>query len=389
MPWKESHLMNERMRFVVRLESGERMTDLCQEFGISRKTGYKFWERYQAQGPEGLFDISRRPLNSPYRTPDAIVKLIIDLKHEKSTWGAPKIREYLARRHSGIRLPTMGTIHCILKRNGLVKRRKIRPRSSGLITKSGVRQSSSPNELWCADHKGEFKVGDGRYCYPLTVSDHYSRYLLGCEAMETTKFGATKAACEWIFREYGMPKAIRTDNGPPFGHPSGLFGLSRLTVWWMRLGISIERIEPGHPEQNGRHERMHLTLKQSTTRPAASNILAQQEKFDAFREEFNQERPHEALDMETPSTVYSKSDRSFPDVLPEPEYPLHDITRSVGSTGLVSMTRHNEAFYLAQTLAGETVGLREEDEYMWKISFMNYDLGVYDAKTRRFTRSIS
>jgi putative transposase len=279
----------------------------------------------------------------------------------------------------------MGTVHCILNRNGLVKKRKIRPRTDGLITKSGVRHTITPNELWCADYKGEFKVGDGRYCYPLTISDHYSRYLLGCEAMETIKFRATRSACEWIFKEYGLPEAIRTDNGPPFGHPSGLFGLSRLTVWWMRLGISIERIEPGHPEQNGRHERMHLTLKQSTTRPAATSILAQQEKFDVFREEYNQERPHESLNMQTPSTIYVQSGRSFPEILPEPEYPLHDMTRIVGTTGMVSMTRRSESFYLAQALAGETIGLREEDEDMWKISFMDYDLGVYDAKIRKFT----
>lgn len=384
MPWRESHRMNERMRFVVRLGDGEKMTDLCQEFGISRKTGYKFWERYKARGPEGLCDLSRRPIRSPRRTPMAMVELILGLKSERPTWGAPKLREYLVRKHADIQLPTVPTIHGILKRNGLVQKRKRRPRVDDLVSRSGTRQTAIPNELWCADYKGEFRMGNGQYCYPLTISDHYSRFLLGCEAMETTKFGETRAACEWVFREHGLPQAIRTDNGPPFGHPQGLFGLSRLSVWWMKLGIRIERIEPGHPEQNGRHERMHLTLKQATTRPAATNILAQQEKFDSFREEYNQDRPHEALGMETPNSVYTNSERIFPEALPEPEYPFHDETRIVRPNGQVVMHRRSESFYLAQVFAGETIGLREEDDNIWKISFLNLDLGFYDGRTRKF-----
>ena len=277
MPWKVTEPMNERMRFVVRREAGERMTDLCAEFGISRKTGYKLWSRYQEFGPEGLYDVSRRPRRTPNQTPKDIQQLILALKQRRPSWGAKKLKVVLEQKHPGVKFPALSTINQLLARHGLVKRRKRRRKAT--YYQGELRQTSAPNEVWGADFKGEFRLGNRRYCYPLTVTDHFSRYLLGCEGLENTKGQPAKAVFEMIFREFGLPDAIRTDNGAPFAS-TGLAGLTRLSAWWIRLGISLERIEPGHPEQNGRHERMHLTLKQETTRPAADNELQQQERFD-------------------------------------------------------------------------------------------------------------
>ena len=370
-------MIDERMRFVIRLKDGESMAALCREFQISRKTGYKVFERYQQCGLEGLSDRKRRPFRYANQLPEPIEAAIVAARREKPTWGARKIRERLLRRlPHAVKVPACSTIHAVLDRHGLVTRpRRSRTRSEGTPLSAGL----NPNDLWCADYKGEFLLGNKRYCYPLTVTDHASRFLLLCEALESNKEDSAFRAFERLFQERGLPQAIRSDNGVPFASPNGLFNLSKLSVWWLRLGISIERIRPGHPQQNGRHERMHLTLKQETTRPAAANILQQQAKFDAFLEEFNQERPHEALQMKSPADVFIPSRRLYQGI-PEPHYPFHDKTVVVTSCGRLCLFR--KKINLSTSLAGQAVGIKEVDQGIWLVSFMDYDLGYIDLEEK-------
>ena len=276
--------MDERLRFVARLLDGEKMAVLCREFDISRKTGYKLFNRYKDFGLEGLSDRSRRPCRHANQLPFQIEKRIVELKRERPSWGAPKIRERLRRLYPEVHTPAISTVHAVLDRHGLVKRRRQRRAKARGTALSTPR---APNALWCADYKGEFMLVDRRYCYPLTVSDFASRYLIACEALSSTKETYAFSVFERVFKEFGLPQAIRTDNGVPFASPHSLFGLSKLSVWWLRLGIHIERIKPGHPQQNGRHERMHLTLKKETTKPAANNFLQQQGRFDEFIDCYN------------------------------------------------------------------------------------------------------
>lgn len=370
-------MIDERMRFVIRLKDGESMAALCREFQISRKTGYKIFERYEECGLEGLSDRKRRPFRYANQLPEPIEAAIVAARREKPTWGARKIRERLLRRlPHAVKVPACSTIHAVLDRHGLVSRpRRSRTRAAGTPLSAGLH----PNDLWCADYKGELLLGNKRYCYPLTVTDHASRYLLLCEALESNKEDSAFRAFERLFHERGLPQAIRSDNGVPFASPNGLFNLSKLSVWWLRLGITIERIRPGHPQQNGRHERMHLTLKQEATRPAAANILQQQAKFDAFLEEFNQERPHEALQMKSPADVYSASRRLYQGV-PEPHYPFHDRTLVVTSCGRLCL--HRKKINLSTSLAGQAVGIKEVDDGIWLVSFMVYDLGYIDLEEK-------
>ena len=369
--------MEERLRFVARLLEGEAMSEVCREFGVSRKTGYKIFERYKDHGLEALSDRSRRPIRYANQLPGQIESLIIRCKQEKPHWGARKIRELLVRRLDGdFRLPAKSTIHAVLCRHGLVKPlNPPRRRAAG----TPLSQGRAPNDLWCADFKGEFKLGDGRYCYPLTVTDHASRYLLLCEALESTREDPAITAFEQLFKERGLPSAIRSDNGVPFASPNGLFNLSKLSVWWLRLGVAIERIKPGHPQQNGRHERMHLTLKQQTTRPAGMNSLQQQAKFDEFLREFNEERPHEALDMKRPAEVYAASTRPY-DGLPDLAYPLHDRDVLVTACGRICM--HRKRINVSTVLAGQRLGIKEVDQGIWIVSFMSYDLGFIDLEQK-------
>jgi transposase InsO family protein len=369
--------MDERMRFVIRLQDGESMTSLCRQFGISRKTGYKIVERYEQSGLEGLSDRTRRPFRYANQLPEPVEAAIVAAKKEKPHWGARKIRERLLRRlPHAVKVPACSTIHAVLDRHGLVTHAaRSRPRAQGTPLSEGLH----PNDLWSADFKGEFQLGDKRYCYPLTVTDHASRYLLLCEALESTREELAFRAFERLFSERGLPRAIRTDNGVPFASPHGLFQLSKLSVWWLRLGISIERIKPGHPQQNGRHERMHLTLKKEATRPAGANFLQQQAKFDAFIEEFNGERPHEALAMQCPGELYTPSPRVYSGI-PEPHYPFHDRTVIVTNCGRLCLYR--KKINLSVTLAGQAVGIKEVDTGIWLVSFMHYDLGYIDLEEK-------
>ncbi len=369
--------MDERLRFVSRLLDGEAMTDVCREFGISRKTGYKIYQRYQKLGLEALSDRSRRPVRYANQLPPQIEGLIVNLKRQKPHWGARKIRELLVRRLDGdIRIPAKSTVHAVLHRHGLVTALgRCRHRATGTPLSAGT----MPNDLWCVDYKGEFKLGNGRYCYPLTVSDHASRFVLLCEALESTREDPAISAFEQLFAERGLPQAIRSDNGVPFASPNALFNLSKLSVWWLRLGVSIERIRPGHPQQNGRHERMHLTLKKEATRPPGMNCLQQQARFDAFVHEFNVERPHEALAMKCPAELYSASSRPYQG-LPELTYPLHDRDVLVTACGRICM--HRKRVNISTVLAGQRLGIKEVDDGIWIVSFMHYDLGFIDLEQK-------
>ena len=349
--------MDERLRFVARLLEGEKMAVLCREFDITRKTGYKIFSRYKDCGLEGLTDRSRRPYRQANKLPVQIETLIVQCKREHPSWGAPKIREKLRRRRSDFQTPAISTVHAVLDRHGLVNHgRKRRHRAQG----TALSRPLAPNDLWCADYKGEFMLADKRYCYPLTISDFASRYLLGCEALATTKETYAFSVFQRVFKEFGLPKAIRTDNGVPFASAHALFGLSKLAVWWLRLGIAIERIRPGHPEQNGRHERIHLTLKKEATKPAAHNLLQQQAKFDAFLDCYNHERPHQGLKMRYPAELYSSSPRPYRG-LGEQRYPLHDRTITVTQCR-VCMNRRK--INLSLVFAGQNTGVKQIDEYV-------------------------
>ena len=372
--------MDERLRFVARLLEGEKMAVLCREFDISRKTGYKIFARYKDCGLEGLTDRSRRPYRQANRLPVQIEALIVQLKREHPSWGAPKIREKLRRRLNDLpHLPAISTVHAVLDRHGLVSRsrgRSARYKAEG----TALSVPTAPNDLWCADYKGEFMLVDRRYCYPLTITDFASRYLLCCDAQSSTQMRYAFTVFERAFKDFGLPRAIRTDNGAPFASTSAFFGLSKLSVWWLRLGIAIERIRPGHPQQNGRHERMHLTLKKEATRPAAKNFLQQQARFDRFLHDFNHERPHQGLGMKYPAELYGPSPRPYRG-LPELHYPLHDRAITVTRCGRVCFG--SRKINLSQAFAGQTVGVREVADHVWLISFMHYDLGFFDHESGR------
>ena len=369
--------MDERLKFVARLLDGEKMAVLCREFDISRKTGYKLWSRYKDCGLRGLTDRSRRPYRQANQLPFQVEKRIVALKQDHPSWGAPKIREKLRRLNLGISLPAISTVHAILDRHGLVRRRgRTRRHAEG----TALSRPATPNDLWCADYKGEFMLADRRYCYPLTVTDFASRFLLGCEALSTNKEIYAFSVFERVFKEFGLPRAIRTDNGVPFSCTNAIFGLSKLSVWWLRLGIAIERIKPGHPQQNGRHERMHLTLKKEATKPAAKNFLQQQAKFDAFVHCFNQERPHQALQMHCPAECYAPSPRPYRG-LDTLEYPFHDRTVTVTRCGRICLGRRK--INLSKVFAGQNVGVKEISDRIWLVTFMQYDLGFFDHETCR------
>ena len=377
MPWNECKPMDERLRFIARLLEGEKMAPLCREFGISRVTGYKLYERYKACGLDGLNDRSRRPYRQASKLPFQIERSILGIKREHPSWGAPKIRDKLLRELPMVKPPAISTVHAVLDRHGLVTRRKRRRYKAEGTPLNGA---AEPNGLWCADYKGEFQLGNRHYCYPLTISDYRSRYLLACEGVTSTKTDFAFSVFESVFKEFGLPRAIRTDNGTPFASSHAMFGLSKLSVWWLRLGIRLERIRPGCPQQNGRHERMHLTLKKETTKPPAFNFLQQQERFDRFIDVYNNERPHQALGGACPGDLYTPSVRAY--VPPgEPEYPFHDRTVRVTRCGRICVGKRK--INLSQVFAGQMLGLREVEDQVWLVSFLNYDLGFFDSQEDR------
>lgn len=346
------------------------VTELCGLYGISRKTAYKWIERYIRLGPAGLEEQSRRPHHSPNATAPDIVEAFVQARLRHPSWGAKKLIPLVQKRFPQTQLPHPSTVCDLLKRNGLVpkqrKRRRIghpgRPNS----------QILAPNDTWCADFKGQFKTRDGLYCYPLTVTDGFSRFLLGCQALHSTAVAGAKPVFTRLFKEYGLPQRIRTDNGVPFATHT-LARLSSLSAWWIKLGVLPELIEPGKPQQNGRHERMHRTLKAEATRPPAGNLAAQQRKFNRFCHEFNYERPHEALDQHTPASVYEYSPRPMPDKIPPLEYPDRFEVRYVSANGGI---RWNcEWVNVSSVCAGEYIGLEEIDDGIWNVYFGPLKIG--------------
>ena len=379
MPWMETEPMKERMRFVADAERElYSMSELCERYGISRRTGYKWLDRYEANGPAGLTERSRAPHRCPHRIDAGIATAIVEARRQHPSWGPRKLLAWLEDRRPEHEWPAASTVGDLLKGRGLVQPRRRRrhwdhPGAPTVVTEAA-------NDLWTTDFKGQFPTRDGQYCYPLTIVDHHSRYLLACAALASVRTADTRAIFERVFREVGLPAAIQSDNGTPFCS-TGLHGLSALNVWWMRLGIRPVRIEPSHPEQNGAHERMHRTLKAETTRPPAVNRRGQQRKFEAFRYTYNHERPHEALGQQPPARRWHPSRREYPRTLPKPEYPGHHLVRLVGSAGTIGF--RGQQVFLSRALEDEYVGLEESGDGIWSVHFANLLLGKFSERDFR------
>ena len=379
VPWRSTSPEMEQIRFIERWESGgETFLDLCQAFGISRKTGYKRVNRFQACGRDGLGDLSRTPHRCPNRTERAVAEHLIAARQAHPTWGPKKLVAWLKDRQPWVRWPAPSMVGDLLGRAGLVHRRKGRRRTAPWS--QPFVQAELPNDLWCIDFKGWFRTGDGVRVNPLTVEDAYSRYLLACHGLRQPRGFQVSQVMERAFREYGLPWAIRTDNGSPFASV-GLGGLSSLAVWWIKLGIIPERIKPGHPEQNGRLERLHRTLKAETASPPQSTWQRQQRAFKDFRSSYNQERPHEALDQQPPSRRYSASVRPYPKRVDSPEYESGTTVRRVRSNGEIKW--QGQLVYLSEALCGEPVGLTPQDERFWTIRFGPLQIGLLDSYANR------
>jgi len=365
MPWKESCIMDQRVQFVADFVAQRfAFSELCRRYGVSRRTGYKWAQRYLEQGPPGLNDRSTAPGSHPNQIEQEVVDALLAMRLRHTSWGAKKLLVKVQQQHPQWKLPARSTVCDILDRHGLVAK-KPRRRAIGHPGKPDS-QVVRPNDCWSADFKGQFKLGDGSYCYPLTVTDNYSRYLLGCQALPGTLLEPSKRVFTRLFQEYGLPRWIRTDNGSPFAAPS-LGRLTRLSAWWIRLGVMPQFIEPGKPQQNGRHERMHRTLKDETTKPAAANPRAQQRKFNVFRREYNEDRPHEALDMHTPAQLHQVSPRPMPTKLLPLEYPDRFETRLVSGNGGIRWRKH--WVNVSAALIGEYVGFEELDDGLWEVYF--------------------
>jgi putative transposase len=350
------------------------MTDLCAIYGIARETGYYWLRRYQQGGLEALRDRGRAPERHPNQTPERTERAVLELRREHMSWGPRKLKRVLEREAPQRAWPAASTIGALLAREGLVVPRKKRRRTPPYTEPFAA--ADAPNRVWCADFKGWFETQDGERIDPLTITDACSRYLLRCQQVEKTNGEQVQAIFEAAFRECGLPAAIRTDNGPPFASRA-IAGLSRLAVWWMKLGIVPERIAAGHPEQNGRHERMHRTLKQETASPPAANRRAQQRAFDRFRREYNEERPHEALAMQTPASVYTPSERGYPPRVPEPQYGSDFLVRRVPASG--DFKWKGQRIFLSETLMGEAIGLLPLDERVYTVYFAAFPIARFDS----------
>lgn len=375
MPWSQGPV-EERSRFVNEAQHGPfTMRELCELFGVSRKTGYKWLERYAAGGLAGLQDVSRAPRHHPNQTAAEIVDRVLAARRKYPDWGPRTLRAWLEGQDPGVRWPAASTIGTLLERAGLRARRR-KPRRPGPAWQTPRTRAERPNQVWSADYKGEFRLGEGTLCYPLTLMDAHSRYLLMCRGLSALSGRSTRREFEMAFREFGLPEVIRTDNGPPFGS-SGLLRLSALSVWWVKLGIRLERSRPAHPEDNGAHERMHRTLKAATTRPPAQTATAQQQKFDAFLQIYNEERPHQALDFQAPARRYTASPRGYPDPVPEPQYPTHFEVRRIRKGQLKWRSR---MCYVSKALSGELVGLEPVDDGIWSVYLGPVLLGRFNER---------
>jgi putative transposase len=379
MPWLETSPMGERMEFVRECASGLfTMTELAAQYGISRKTGYKWLGRHDTEGVLGLQDRSRRPHHSPQATEAELLAALIAVRKRHPHWGAKKLLTVAARRAPTADWPCAATVATHLRVAGLISTRRRRHPPVPAAARPR-RPITAANEVWTTDFKGEFLTGDRRYCYPFTLRDGFSRFVLRCDALTAHTLAVTRPCFERAFAEYGLPDRIRSDNGPPFGGP-GLGRLSTLAVWWMRLGIVPERIDPGHPEQNGSHEQFHAVLKAHTARPPAASAPMQQRRFHRFCAEYNHERPHEALDQAVPATRYHASRRSLPRRLPPLEYPGHAELRRVDQNGYVSWRR---PLFVSVALAGQAVAFEEVDDGLWTLTFATVVLGRFDERQHR------
>jgi transposase InsO family protein len=381
MPWRAVSVMDEKLSFIAEwLRGDEPRASLCGRYGISRETGYEWWRRYEAEGPSGLVERSRAPHRHGRSMPAHVAAALIALRRSKPYWGPKKLLAILRERTPEQRWPSPSTVSELFRREGLSEpRRRVRRMLEVGQPFAGI---CGANDAWCIDFKGWFRTGDGERCDPLTVSDAYSRYLLGLRIVEPVGAAVTEQMDE-LFRRHGLPAAIRSDNGPPFASGAA-GGLTRVSARWAKLGIRLERIQPGRPEQNGRHERMHWTLKREACRPPSANARAQQARFDAFRAEFNQERPHEALGQIPPARVYASSPRPMPDRIAEPIYDADEEVRHVRTSGEIRW--RGGLLFVSEALVGEAVAIRERDDGHYLIRFADVPLLLIDRTTGKAAR---
>ena len=381
MPWKEMSVMDAKLLFIGDCLRGEEpMTVLCERYGISRETGYVWRRRYEAAGPAGLLERSRAPHRHGTATAAELVVRIIAARRRKPHWGPKKLLAILEREDAAAAWPSASTIAAILRREGLSAPRRRRRRA--LSVEQPFAAVAAANDAWCIDFKGWFRSGDGTRCDPLTVSDAFSRYLLGLEIVAPVT-EAVAPVVERLFQEHGLPAAMRSDNGPPFAS-TGAGGLTRLSAHWVKLGIRLERITPGQPQQNGRHERMHGTLKAEACRPPQPSPAAQQARFDAFRQEFNHERPHEALGQRPPARFYSPSPRPWPKRIEDPCYGPHEAVRRVRSSGEIKW--RGTTIFVSEALTGEPVGIHQREDGHWLVRFADVPLLLIDRATQKIAR---
>jgi len=384
MPWKETCAMDEKLRFVAAWEGGEyTVRELCEGFGVSRKTGYKWLARYEREGLDGLKERSRARHTQAEALSEAMVQELLSAKWRRPRWGPKKIRDWLVGSRPEEGWPAASTIGEVYKRHGLVKPRKGRRRR--VAPGEPLSDCGANNAVWSSDFKGQFRLGTGQWCYPLTVSDNHSRYLLACRGLSAPTEAQVWGWFEEVFRTYGLPEAMRTDNGSPFASVA-LGGLTRLSVWWVKLGIRVERIAPGHPEQNPRQERFHRTLKEETASPPKATRAAQQRAFDRFRAQYNGERPHESLGGLPPGACYEPSRRCYPRRLAEVEYAEGIAVRRVRSNGEIKW--RGETVYVSEALRGERVGLEALEETRWSVYFSHLKLGILDERVGRIMRPV-
>jgi transposase InsO family protein len=379
MPWKEINVMSQKLEFVLKSFKMEKsFTELCTEYGISTKTGYKWKERFFEEGVEGLKEKTRKPHRSPTHLPEEVICEIIRIKKTKLHWGPKKIREVYAHNHPHARIPARSTVERILQKAGFVeprrRRRKIDPEriQNRIVPKK-------PNDLWTVDFKGWWYTKEREKCEPLTVRDEFAKYIFSIAILEKADISSVKREFELIFKQYGLPKMIRSDNGPPFASHMSIHGLTRLSAWWLSLGIQLDRIDPGSPQQNGAHERMHLDIKKELEGKIAGSLKMHQNVFNVWRKEFNDERPHEALRMKTPAMVYVKSERKYDGPVEYLEYPGGYISRQVNDRGYINHKGHR--VFITNALGGYNVGLKMQGKSSCDVWFHSTLLGEIDLKS--------
>jgi len=390
MPWQTQSPMSQRLEFirlVLHRPPGQSIREVCHATGITEKTGHKWLQRYAAGGPAAMADRSHAPLIPAHQIAPVVVEAVLALREEHPTWGARKLREVLRRERPDEPWPAASTITTLLKRAGLLVSRRRTRRERASWAYGHLTRAEAPNDVWAADFKGEFRLLSGPYCYPLTLSDLFSRYVLAVDGLPGIASEGAQMYCTRCFERYGLPRVIRTDNGVPFGTPTALGGLSALSVWWIHLGIRPERITPGAPQENAEHERMHRTLKAETTIPASATLEAQQRRFDRWRHTFNERRPHEALAGARPADRYECSPRSFPRRVPMVAYPAHVELRRVSAAGQVHW--RGFPFFLSGVLALEYVSFAETAADEWTVAFGPLTLGTFSADTMTFTDALA